>query len=777
MTYINKLAFRYVKTDKNKSWLLSLTIVFSAFILSLTLSFSASNQIVMQKTMKYMPQITILNQKNGLDELESDSDIEKIVTFHIIENTKIQNNRANIVYLDNHKYFNKIEGDIPKSKNEIMLENDIAKKLKVKIGDTITIETQNGEVLFKVAAIAFRDLEVSQVNIYVSENLFKELDAEISSSMIFLQNKMEQFAYNKVEELEENLNIPKENIGVYSEYFTYAKNKNFENIPLEVLFVLLLIAITTALVLYSIYYISINKNINELGKLRALGFKIKDVRKLLLRQAQILSIPSGMVGAIFGIMINSLIRAGTFSIHIHGIIFLASIVFTYFITLLSTLKPAIYGSKVSPIEALTYSSYKQIETKKHKTRKVTPAYLGILNAERNKKRSVYTLISLTLCSMLFISIIGIYSSISTEKIAKSTRFKHGEYNIALDSSGFQVAEPKDSDFKNAILQAKKNPINKSLIDKLDNINSVYVNRVEKATTVRFNLEKYGITNQVSTIVGYKDVDVVELKSKMIDGNLVNENDIIINNANNVFEEVYKNTPLVGDEISIMFRTKEGDIKEELFIVGGVIDDPSSSYIFALPEHKFDEYCDYNCNYKVSLKLKDDINKDQIDSTESLLTRIIAENDNLELNTIGNYVLELNNQYKTILISVLVLTSVILIFAMFNIINLSITTFIERKNQMGTMMALGMKKNKFTFSRIIESQIIMILANIISIGLGLIAGKKILDILGQSIIKFSYTPNIKLMLTYIIMLQVLGVVVEFFITRSVTDYELIKYIEG
>lgn len=124
MSYIDGLAVKYIKGERNKDYLIGLTIIFSAFILSFTLSFATSNQLGVQKITKYMPQITILNKPNEVSKLKSDESIEKIITFNIIKEAKLKNFTANFMYLDNNDYFDSIEGKVPTNSNEVM--NDIS---------------------------------------------------------------------------------------------------------------------------------------------------------------------------------------------------------------------------------------------------------------------------------------------------------------------------------------------------------------------------------------------------------------------------------------------------------------------------------------------------------------------------------------------------------------------------------------------------------------------------------------------------------------------------
>lgn len=277
MNYISRLATKYIRGE-NKNFLIGLTIIFSAFILSLTLSFSASNQIGIHKTTKYMPQITVLNKSDKINDIKSDRSIDKIVTLNIIDQVKFQGSPTNVIYLDNNNYFDSIKGELPIDSHDIMIEKSISDKYGLKIGDEIKVDDNSGEKTFTISSIAYRDMEVSQANLYVSENYFKNSKVKVSSSMIFLKDKSEKFAYSKANEIRDKFEIPKENINIYNEFFTYSNNQKISDSSIELTLILLLLSITTSLVLYSIYYISINRSINELGKLRALGLKRKDLK-------------------------------------------------------------------------------------------------------------------------------------------------------------------------------------------------------------------------------------------------------------------------------------------------------------------------------------------------------------------------------------------------------------------------------------------------------------------------------------------------------------------
>ena len=67
--------------------------------------------------------------------------------------------------------------------------------------------------------------------------------------------------------------------------------------------VALLIAIFSGIVIYSIYYVGVITDVQEIGKLKALGASKKQVRKLLLREGMFVSAISIPIGLILGFLI------------------------------------------------------------------------------------------------------------------------------------------------------------------------------------------------------------------------------------------------------------------------------------------------------------------------------------------------------------------------------------------------------------------------------------------------------------------------------------------
>ena len=84
----------------------------------------------------------------------------------------------------------------------------------------------------------------------------------------------------------------------------------------------------------------------------------------------------------------------------NAVIFIGAALFSVFTVLLSIRKPIRIVARISPIEALRYCEEKKEHSKVKHTKKVSMWRLALSNVMRNKKRSAFIIISMTLCCLL-----------------------------------------------------------------------------------------------------------------------------------------------------------------------------------------------------------------------------------------------------------------------------------------------------------------------------------------------------------------------------------------
>lgn len=188
-----------------------------------------------------------------------------------------------------------------------------------------------------------------------------------------------------------------------------------------------LIIFTGYLIIYNIFQISIIKDIRFYGLLKTIGTTPKQIRKIILNQALLLSligIPLGLIiGFVLGKGILPIIMAQTSFIgmrarvSINPVIFIGSTLFAIFTVFISVRKPGKIAGKVSPVDAVRYSENKDASKKSKK--KTTDGgklwKMALSNLDRNRKRTIVTIISLTLSLVLLNSVFTISKGFDMDK--------------------------------------------------------------------------------------------------------------------------------------------------------------------------------------------------------------------------------------------------------------------------------------------------------------------------------------------------------------------------
>jgi len=227
------------------------------------------------------------------------------------------------------------------------------------------------------------------------------------------------------------------------------------SILFAVIFILMFV-ICGYLLIHNIFDISVMQDVRQYGLLRTLGTSTRQIKKIVNRQAVMLTLIGLPIGLIMGFFVGWILlptamrllnlehaMTGT-KISTSPLIFIIAIVFTIFTVFISTRKPVKKAAKISPIEAIRYTDqghYKKRIIKRTNGGKL--AHMAFSNLGRNKKRSGFIIISMLLCIVLLNSIIIITQSMDEEKVIKrTTKTDFTVYNsVALDmSQGFRLHE-------------------------------------------------------------------------------------------------------------------------------------------------------------------------------------------------------------------------------------------------------------------------------------------------------------------------------------------------
>ncbi|MBT2288437.1 FtsX-like permease family protein [Paenibacillus albidus] len=206
---------------------------------------------------------------------------------------------------------------------------------------------------------------------------------------------------------------------------------------------LLLVTFTGYLIIYNIFQISVIRDIRFYGLLKTIGTTGKQIRRIIRRQALILSVIGIPLGLLAGFFVGkSLVplmlqtaNANTFSnttvtVSPSPWIFIGSALFALITVLISTFKPGRIAGAVSPVEAVRYSdrNVKKHAILKKSTGGAKMPRMALSNLGRNKKRTVLVMLSLSLSLILLNTAFTLSRSIDMDKYL--SKFNDTDFIIA-----------------------------------------------------------------------------------------------------------------------------------------------------------------------------------------------------------------------------------------------------------------------------------------------------------------------------------------------------------
>lgn len=186
--------------------------------------------------------------------------------------------------------------------------------------------------------------------------------------------------------------------------------------------ILFIILLSGYLIIYNVFYINVTGEIHEYGLLKTIGTTAKQLKKLVYRQAMLLSVAGIPLGLLLGTLLskillpivtkNFIFRSVTFSMN--PLIYAAAVIFTFLTVFLSCNKPCRLAAKVSPIEAVRYTEKSSVKKKTKKSRKVSAFSMAVENIKRSRKKVVVVVMSLSMSLILVNLVYSIVHSFDME---------------------------------------------------------------------------------------------------------------------------------------------------------------------------------------------------------------------------------------------------------------------------------------------------------------------------------------------------------------------------
>lgn len=616
---------------------------------------------------------------------------------------------------------NIISGHTPETADEICGPAEFFKRMNTEpqLGNKITISFRAGGTSeiktreFTICGIVSgRDasaLNVSDSRIVYGATVSDQLVSEYfkpdeRSYIVQLRVKGEDgLSYSeikqKIEQTAADIGCDIKNVELNNSYLYTMTQPDTEMLAI-VSVIALLIAVFSGMVIYSIYYVSVITDIQEIGRLKAIGAGKNQIHRMLLAEGMTISAAAVPLGTVAGYMIprfalekilNKIMEANVLVMptekpELISPLLLCSVAAVFLTVYISLIKPMRMAARISPAEAVRYQ---ESSGKKRRGRKSMSVFgLCRANLIRNKKRTAVTMLTMGLSCVLFMSIAGVTNSLRSEDIARRN-IPQGDFRLTLD------AEMNDTEYPENNLDSlqQKNYFNDAFIERILSIDGVTnVERRKKSlisSEYDCELFKDGTRRNISPLTREKAEEISgELNRGTLDyDKLLEENGAVF--TADYFMDEYGIK--IGDTIPL--TVYDGNEKKEITVtVAASYDGTSDETYFMIPQELYD-------GLELTADATSDIyiyaDKNQYDTVKSALTEITAENEYFVLYSMDEE-LELASLSIDLIRSIIyVVLIMIAVTGFMNLINTMITSIATRKKELGVLQAIGLSNRQLT----------------------------------------------------------------------------------
>lgn len=735
MKTLTNLVKGNLKSSKAKSVLICITIMLTTTLLT-SVGIICNNWLKTNKaaTIEYSGSFEGIYKrvnKDKLDIIKNNASIDQYGIYKAIGTSQYEDSNLGLIYADNTiKNMANIkfeDGTMPEKENEIAIESGYLNLLNngAKIGDKIKLSYESlstGEIKEKEFILSgiLQTSDISKAqksySAIISKSYFvsEEVDENTKYNVYINIVKPKKLTADEVKEsilsIAKNMGIEEYDVRINTDYIN-ASNPDPQVIAGGIV-VALIIILSSMLVIYSIFYVSVINKVHEYGKLRAVGATKRQIRKIILREGFILSCISIPLGIAIGYLIGQVVILKALKMDRYGVggmnIFIAIgvAVITVISVLLSLLKPMKMACNISPVEAMRYDGNDSKQKKRKGYEEINLKKITFANLSRNKKRTVITLLSLSLSGILFIVASTIMNCMNPENMAKDHSL--GDITVYLDNYDWN----EDGSNNLYDIQAN-NPLGKEMCERLENIPGVKKINMEKSAWASIDIGA-GEKN-LEDIQGFDKEFYDELSDHLVEGEINKE-------ALESGEGLVYTHPSYAKEIGIKVGSTQvitiydgKDSYKKEFTVLALVDIGGAS--IRIPESVMDSLIKTDTTIRVGLEIK----KDMLKSVEEEIKNITDNDEYLSYGTLED---SIETYKKSMAITSVLIYSIVIIIGvigLMNLINTMITSIITRKRELGILQAIGLSDKQLVKMLQIEGLFYTVGTLLITLTLGNILG--------------------------------------------------------
>ncbi|AQR96064.1 ABC transporter permease [Clostridium saccharoperbutylacetonicum] len=774
MNSYSEIALRYMKQNKKRTLLTITGLVLATILIFAIGTFILSFRDNMIEDIRnngedYEFELNNLNSEQA-DKVIDNAEVKNASISRIGNNSftlkdqavsEVYVNYVDSIYFQTRYPFKIIEGNVPKALGEIIIDTYTKEKLKVKTGDSLTLKSEAGEdKTFKVVG-------VSEPKYYSGINIYSYLDnTKLDNKYTYgisVNLKSEKNKQKIIEKVISQANIESTHDKKYDNntllYLTDNGGDYFKSYALQnmAIFIVGIIMVSTIIVVYNSFNISVIERMRYFGILKAIGATPRQIRRIVFKEGIIMGIVALPIGCALSLIFlkvgigvfvgHSLMDLENFKVKSYPIVIVVTaflVAITIFISLLFPVKKAM---KISAVDAMKNRNYikvgKSIRKKNMAISKIfsIEGRIAYKNIRRTPFRFAITVLALTISITLFNVFYGAMTYVKQLTVQEFNRTAYEAAYYKNDSndvfSDEELKEIKGKEFTKNIYTYKTAVID--LVAENKFLNDEFKAKAKNS----FNSKVYGDLgytryNNIRVIAG--DSKNLEISKKYIfDGaydeeTLKNGGVILVEGCkvadnNNLLQNVKATNYKVGDKIKIpkaktyaepnglnetSYKEWQNNLESE--IKASI----NKNEFYELPIIAIANKEPFNGNYtnSIDIIMSSDLCKDIIGNFNPTQIYLNYDNDKARENasdyfegtkTISNCQYEdakgkierINRICNQIEIFVYCFIIIISIIAIVNIFNTISTNLLIRKKELSTYKAIGMTEKQLNKSIIIE----------------------------------------------------------------------------
>ncbi|MBE5106501.1 FtsX-like permease family protein [Bacillus thuringiensis] len=292
----------------------------------------------------------------------------------------------------------------------------------------------------------------------------------------------------------------KENLIINTDLIRLVQPGSNNSIMATLIITISIVVIATVVVIYNAFQISVVERTRQFGLLRSIGATRKQIRQIVLREATflaVIAIPIGVICSLialaslqltFSLLLENSAEVSVF--HVDWKILLISSIITFLTVIASSLYPAYFAGKVSPLLAISSRlSIKKEKIKKQKNSTLKkplsfPLSMAMKNVKRNKNRYTITILSIIISSVLFIT----FSYLMNVAFASNT-YK----NLSTESD---ITIQLQDDNQEHLAESKQ------VLDQLKSLGNI--SKVDEKKDYKFETKLKDVTQSSATVTEIKN---------------------------------------------------------------------------------------------------------------------------------------------------------------------------------------------------------------------------------------------------------------------------------